>query len=70
MVSAPHCIVHIKQYTYVNNYLELTLKMMVDTGSTHSYIHSRKLMPELKLENVHYTVGNITQQNMLTITKV
>ena len=70
MAPSPYCTVLLKQYkANSSSTVNLKFNALIDTGSTHSYLHKKLLNPDLILEDVNYTVGNITQDNILVIRK-
>ncbi|CBY07375.1 unnamed protein product [Oikopleura dioica] len=70
MAPSPYCTVLLKQYKpNSSSTVNLKFNALIDTGSTHSYLHKKLLNPDLILEDVNYTVGNITQDNILIIRK-
>jgi hypothetical protein len=71
MAPSPHCTVTLKQYKgHSTRFVNIKIRALLDTGSTHSYVHRRMLPANIILEPVNFTVGNITKQEVLTVRNV
>ena len=71
MAPSPHCTVTLKQYKgHSTRFVNIKIRALLDTGSTHSYVHRRMLPANIILEPVNYTVGNIIKEQVLTVRNV